>query len=74
MFDDFITNILRRYATHLELVDTILMNLTGVANERPVPVFTHEVSEDILLYGATVNFSNAGVLVRIKSISRLTNG
>jgi hypothetical protein len=69
--DDFTKNILRRYATHLEWIDTIDLNFTGVASERPVAVFTHETSEDLLLYGATVDFNNAGVLVRLRSINPL---
>lgn len=61
--------ILDHYRTHLELIDTVNINFTGVANERPPAVTTSEVSEDIILFGATVNFSNAGVLVKIKSIT-----
>lgn len=53
----------------MELVDTKDINFAGVANERPPAVSTSEVPEDILLFGATVDFSNAGVLVSIESIS-----
>lgn len=53
----------------MELIDTIQIGFTGVANERPPIVNTSEVSEDILLVAAAVNFSNAGVLVRIESIT-----
>lgn len=61
----FTEQILDHYATHMELVDTININFAGVASERPPATLTSDVSEDILLFGATVNFSNAGVLVRI---------
>lgn len=53
----------------MPLIDTVPIGFTGVANERPAPVSTNETSEDVLLFGATVNFSNAGVLIRIRSVS-----
>jgi len=68
-FTKYVYQILDRYQTHLELIDTIPIGFTGVANERPAPVFTNEVSEDVLYFAAAVNFSNAGVLVRIRSVS-----
>lgn len=68
-FTKYIYHILDHYRTHLELIDTIPIGFTGVASERPAPVFTNEVSEDILYFAAAVNFSDAGVLVRIRSIS-----
>ena len=66
---DFTYYILSRYQTHLELIDTIPIGFAGVASERPAPVFTNEVSEDVLYVAAAVNFSNAEVLVRIRSVS-----
>lgn len=68
-FTKYVYQILDRYATHLELIDTIPLGFTGVAGEKPAPVFTNEVSEDVLYFAATVNFQNAGVLVRIRSVS-----
>lgn len=53
----------------MELVDTVQIPFTGVASERPPATVTSEVSEDIILFGAQVNFSNAGVLVNIRSIT-----
>jgi hypothetical protein len=66
-YNKYTYQILDRYQVHLPLEDTIPLGFTGVAGQRPAPVFTTKYSEDILLFGATVNFSNAGVLVRIKS-------
>jgi hypothetical protein len=68
-FTKYIYWILDHYNTHLELIDTIPMGLTGVASERPAPTFTNEISEDLLYFAAAVNFSNADVRVRIRSIS-----
>lgn len=68
-FTKYIYQILDRYQTHLELIDTIPIGFTGVASEKPAPVFTNEVSEDVLYFAAAVSFSNAAALVRIKSIS-----
>lgn len=68
-FTKYVYQILDHYRTHLELIDTIPIGFTGVAGERPAPVFTNEVSEDVIYFAATVNFSNAEVLVRIRSIS-----
>jgi hypothetical protein len=68
-FTKYVYQILDRYRSHLELVDTIPIGFTGVANERPAPVFTNDISEDLLYFAAAVNFSNAGALVRIRSIS-----
>lgn len=68
-FTRYVYQILDRYMTHLELIDTIPIGFTAVAEERPAPVFTNEVSEDVLYFAAAVNFSNAEVLVRIQSIS-----
>lgn len=66
-FSPFTQQILNHYRTHLELIDTVQIPFTGVASERPPLVTTNEVSEDILLVAAAINFSNAGVLVRIFS-------
>ena len=68
-YSKFTQQILDHYRTHMELIDTININFTGVVNEKPPATTTSEVSEDIILFGAQVNFSNAGVLVNIKSIT-----
>lgn len=68
-FNKYIMRILDYYRNHLELVDTIAIGFTGVAGQRVAPVFTNEISEDVLYFGAQVNFSSADTLVRIKSIS-----
>jgi hypothetical protein len=68
-FTKYVYSILDHYQTHLELIDTIPIGFTGTGSERPAPVFTNEVSEDVLYFAAAVNFSNAAVLVRIRSIS-----
>ncbi len=68
-FTKYVYRILDYYRTHLELIDTIPIGFTGVANERPASVFTNEVSEDVLYFAAAVDFSNAAVLVRIRSLS-----
>lgn len=65
-FTPYTYRIMGFYQTHLPYEDTIPINFTGVAGQRPAPVFTTVVTEDILLFSASVNFSNAGVLVRIK--------
>ena len=65
-FTPYTYRIMGFYQTHLPYEDTIAINFTGVAGQRPAPVFTTVVTEDILLFSASVNFSNAGVLVRIK--------
>lgn len=68
-FNKFTYKILDLYQTHLIFFDTIPIGFAGVASERPAPVFTNEVSEDVLYFGGELSFSNAGVLVRIKAIS-----
>ncbi len=68
-FTKYIYWILDHYKTHLELIDTVPIGFAGVASERPPPVLTNDNSEDTLYFGATINFNNAAVLVRIKSIS-----
>lgn len=68
-YNKFTLAILDRYLVHTELIDSLPVQFTGVANERPAPVFTTEVNADTLFFGANVNFNNANVLIRIKSIS-----
>jgi len=68
-FTKYVYQILDHYQTHVELIDTIPIGFVGTANERPAAVFTNEVSEDVLYFAAAVNFSNAAVLVRIRSVS-----
>lgn len=68
-FTKYTYRILDRYQNHLEFIDTIPIGFTGVAGQRVAPVFTNETSNDVLYFAAAVNFNNAGVLVRIKSVS-----
>ena len=68
-YSKFTQQILDHYRTHMELIDTQNVNFTGVASERPPAALTSDVSEDIILFGATVSFSNAGALVRIRAIT-----
>jgi hypothetical protein len=68
-FTKYIYKILDLYQTHLVFFDTIPIGFAGVASERPAPSSTNEVSEDVLYFGGELSFSNAGVLVRIRSIS-----
>lgn len=66
-FTPYVYRILSFYNTHMPIEDTVPIGFTGVASQRPAPVFTNEVSEDILLFSASVNFNNAEVLIRIRS-------
>lgn len=68
-YNKYIYQILDRYRTHMELIDTVNIGFTGVASERPAPVNTNEIAEDSLYFAAAVNFSNAAVTVRIRSQS-----
>src|SRR5215510_4504390 len=68
-FTKYVYYILDFYRTHLELIDTVPIGFTGVAAERPAPVFTNENSEDAFYFAAAVDFSNSEALVRIRSIS-----
>lgn len=68
-FTEYTKKILNLYRNHLIFFDTIPIGFTGVASERPAPSANNEVSEDVLYFGGELSFSNAGVLVRIRSIS-----
>jgi hypothetical protein len=68
-FTKYVYQILDRYRTHLELIDTIPIGFTGVAGQRVAPVYTNEQSEDALYFAASVDFSPSGALVRIRSVS-----
>jgi hypothetical protein len=61
--------ILDRYENHLSLYDPVPIGFTGTASETLSPVFTHEVSADILIFGFNVDFTNANVAVDIQSRS-----
>lgn len=65
----YVQRILDRYRTHLELIDSIPINFTGTASERPAPCYTNPVDSDVLFFAGSVNFTNVNVLVRIKSQS-----
>lgn len=62
-------HILSFYREHLESIDTIPTNFTGVASERPSPSLTNEVDTDTLYFSAYVNFNNAAALVHIMALS-----
>lgn len=68
-YSKYTKHILSFYREHLEFIDSLQTGFTGVANERPSPVFTNEVNVDTLYYGAFVNFENAAALVRITTLS-----
>src|SRR5262245_14517543 len=68
-YNKYTYQILDRYRTHMPLEDTVPIGFTGVAGQRPAAALTTKFNQDILLFGATVDFSNAQVLVRIKSQS-----
>lgn len=68
-YNKYTKEILSKYREHLEFIDSLQTGFTGVASERPSPVFTNEVSVDALYYGAFVNFENAAALVRITALS-----
>lgn len=68
-WNKYIERILDRYRTHQELIDSIPINFTGTANEKPAPITTNSVNEDVLYFAGNVNFTNQNVLVRIKSKS-----
>ncbi len=68
-FNKFTLQILDQYRTHLELIDSVPIGFTGVASQRVAPVYTNEVDADSLYFGANVDFNNAGVLIRIQSMS-----
>src|SRR6266545_3934703 len=65
-FTKYIYQILDRYRTHLELIDTIPIGFTGVASERPAPIFTNEVSEDVLYFSSAIH-SYCGEIERIRT-------
>jgi hypothetical protein len=68
-FNKYTYQILDRYQVHIVLEDTIQIGFTGAAFEKPPPVFTNDVSEDVLFFAASIDFLNPAVLVRIRSIS-----
>jgi hypothetical protein len=68
-FTKYTYQILDRYRSHLEIVDSFAIGFTGTASERLAPVYTDVVDADVLWFAAHTNFSNANALVRIVSIS-----
>lgn len=67
-FTKYVYRILDLYRVHLELVDTVAIGFAGNASEKSV-VFTNEISEDCLLFSASIDFVNAAATVRIQSLS-----
>lgn len=68
-FNKFTLQILDRYRTHIELIDSVPIGFTATASERPAPCYTSQIDADALFFAANVDFSNANVLVRIQSVS-----
>ena len=68
-YNKFTLKILSFYKNHFELIDSIPIGFTGVATERPAPVFSNDTSSDMLYFAAHVNFTNTEALVRIRSLS-----
>lgn len=68
-FNKYTLDILARYRTHIELIDSVPIGFTATANERPAPCYTSQIDTDALFFAANVDFSNAGVLIRIQSVS-----
>jgi hypothetical protein len=68
-FNPITQRILDRYHTHLELIDTVPIGFTGVANEKPANVYSNEVDADSLLFAFNVDFTNTAVQVWIRSLS-----
>lgn len=68
-FNKYVERILDRYKTHLELIDTVPIGFDGVAGRKPAPVFTSQISADILLFAAFVDFTASDVLIRVQSRS-----
>jgi len=68
-FNKYVERILDKYRIHLELVDTVPIGFDGVASRKPAPVFTSQVSADILLFAAYVDFTASDVLIRVQSRS-----
>ena len=68
-FNKYVERILDKYRSHQELVDAIPINFTGTASEKPPPIVTNSINDDVLYFAGAVNFTNNNVLVRIKSKS-----
>lgn len=61
--------ILDQYEDWLEMIDSVPIGFTGVASERPSPVYTSEISADTLWFAFNVDFDETDVLVRVSSRS-----
>jgi len=68
-YNPFTIKILSQYENWLELVDSVPIGFTGVANERPAAVYSNEVDADSLIFGFNVDFTTTGVLCWFRSIS-----
>lgn len=67
-YDEQTKAIMAKYREHLIDFDTVLIGFSGTLNER-LTVYSHEVSDDTLIFALGVDFSTVDVLVRISSRS-----
>lgn len=64
-FADYVKGILSQYSSWIPLYLTTLIGFDGVTASQRVTCYTPAVDSDALLFGGHVNFSNAGVGVKI---------
>jgi len=55
-YNPFTIEILKKYGNWLELPDSVPIGFTGVAEQRPAPVYSNEVDADTLIWGFNVDF------------------
>lgn len=63
-FQEYVQRILSQYTKFSPLKLTTFIGFSGVASQQ-VSVFTPQVDADAFLFGANVDFSNAGVTLKI---------
>lgn len=64
-FQAYIDAVLKNYNRYEPIFLTIPIGFDGVTVSQKLSVFTPPVDSDCLLFGANVDFSNSGVLLRI---------
>lgn len=67
VFSNKTNEILSKYRSHLEIVDSLPIGFTGAASERPALIESDEVSADVLWFALGVDFDVSDVLVNITS-------
>lgn len=67
-FDEQTKAIMAMYREYLIDFDTVSIGFSGTLNER-LTVYSHEVSDDSLIFAHSVDFSTTDVLVRASSRS-----